>query len=161
MKGKAVSIMKTWWIIAAVFVLALSLTSCSRLYPYGANSNYGINFCDGSIGEIDVYTVAVTGQPGVVKVVIIPASLAMPGEAATITVVNGSTLDYKTLLTQVSLQVDSQIVAGYLSQQELQMYDRIAITSYTPGVDFRNSSPARDAICGLPLLGDGNNNYNY
>jgi hypothetical protein len=154
-KGNLVSIMKKWWMIAAVFALALSLTSCSRRGS-GSFANYGLSFCDGTMGQIDVYTILVPGQPGNNKIVIIPASLSAPGDIVTITVASQSTKLYKTLLSEVALEVDQQVVAGYLTDAELQQYDEIAITSYTPGVDFLSSNPAKDSICSLPLLGDGN-----
>jgi len=154
-KGKLVLVMKKWWMIAAVFALALSLTSCSRRSS-GSFANYGLSFCDGTMGQIDVYTVLVPGQPGNNKVVVIPAALSAPGDIVTITVASQATKLYKTLLAEVALEVDQQVVAGYLTDAELQQYDIIAITTYTPGVDFLSSNPAKDAICSLPLLGDGN-----
>jgi len=146
--------MKKWWMIAMVFALALSLTSCSRR---GASANYGINYCDGTMGEFDIYTAAVAGQAGTYKVVVIPVSLSAAGDVVSITVVNQSSLAYKEMVQQVVVYVDQEITAGFLTEAELQTYDLIAITSYTPGTDFLSANPEKDAICGLPLLGDGAN----
>jgi hypothetical protein len=154
MKGRRISMMKKWWMIAVVFALALSLTSCGKRSAQNF-STYGINYCDGSMGSIDVYTVPVVGQPGTFKVVLIPVSLAAPGDVATVTVVNQSSLAYKTLVTQVVLNVEQEITAGVLSEQELNNYDLIAITSFVPGIDFLQANPEKDAICGLPLIGEG------
>ncbi|MBY0370794.1 hypothetical protein K2X33_08910 [bacterium] len=144
--------MKKWWMIAAVFALALSLTSCSRR---GSSSNYGLNYCDGTMGQFDVYTVAVPNQPGTYKVVVDPISLSAAGDVVSITVVNQTSLAYKELVQQVVVYVNQRITAGYISEAELQNYNLIAITTYMPGVDFLGAQPAKDAICGLPLLGDG------
>ncbi len=154
--GRVVTMKKKWWMLAVVFALALSLTSCSRRGS-GQFSNYGVNYCDGTLGQIDVYTVASGSQAGTFQVVLIPISLTAPGDVVTVTAVNQGTLAYKTLLQEVALNVNQEITAGYLTESELQNYDMIAITSYIGGVDFLSANPAKDAICGLPLVGDGVN----
>ncbi len=160
MKGKLVLMMKKWWMIAAVFALALSLTSCSRRLPYGANSNYGLFRCttatdpQNNMGTFDIYTVGAAGQPGIYKVVIIPASLALPGEIVTITAANQSTREHKVLSLDISMNIEQEVFAGYLSESELQLFDKIAISSYVPGVDVLNSNPPRSAVCHLPVLGE-------
>lgn len=153
MKGRMVSFMKKWWMIAVVFALALSLTSCAR--RPGSLVNYGLNYCDGTMGQIDVYTVAVQGQPGTYKIILIPVALDQQGDVVSVTVVNQTTLSYKQIVEQVVLYNDQQVNAGYISEDELNTYDLIAITTFTPGVDFLAANPAKDAICGLPLIGDG------
>lgn len=168
MKGKVITMMKKWWMIAAVLALALSLTSCSRRGT-GQFSNYGINFCDYSglegqggitMGSFDVYTIASTTQAGMFQVVVIPISLTLPGDVATITVIDQATMLYKTLLPEVALTANQEISAGFLTQAELNKYDLISITSYVPGVDFLQANPEKDTICGLPLVGDGVNGLN-
>lgn len=152
MKGFAVRKMNKWWMVAAVFALALSLTSCARR----GTANYGLNYCDGTMGQFDVYTIR-DGAAGSYRVSIFPVALSAPGDVVTVTVVNQSTLAYKELVQQVVVNVDQEITAGYLTEAELQTYDVIAITSYAPGVDFLSANPEKDAICGLPLMGDGSN----
>lgn len=155
MKGIVVSFMKKWWVIAVVFALSLSLTSCARRRPTGLYSGYGINYCDGTMGQIDVYTSTVETQADTYKIILMPVALATPGDIVSVTVVNQSTLAYKTLLPQVVLNVDQQVNAGYLSGAELNQYDLIAITTFTPGMNFLEATPEKDAICGLPFPGDG------
>jgi hypothetical protein len=148
------STVKKWWIIAVVFALALSLTSCSSRARQ--NLAFGINDeCIGTMGEIDIYTIPVQGQLGYYKIVIIPATLTSPGDVATITAVNQSTLAYKTLSPEVVLNVDQEITAGFLSETELASFDLIAITSFVGGIDFLSANPAKDAICWTPKVGDG------
>lgn len=154
MNGNRISKMKKWGMIAVVFALALSLTSCSSRARQ--NMAYGINNeCTGTMGDIDVYTIPVQGQIGYYKIVIIPVTLSAPGDVATITAVNQSTLAYKTLSPEVVLNVDQEITAGFLSETELASFDLIAITSFVGGIDFLSANPAKDAICWMPLVGDG------
>jgi hypothetical protein len=146
-----VLVMKRWWMVALVFTLALSLTSCSRksLIP---QSGYGLGYCDGTLGSFDVY-VYPTASSGVYQVSVIPVSLDAPGDIVSITVANQS-LQYRELQTQVVLNNDMEILAGTLTDTELEAYDIIAITPYQPGVTFLEATPEKDAVCRLPLPGD-------
>lgn len=142
---------RKWWIIAAIFALALSLTSCSRR----GFMNYGENLCNGTMGQIWVYTVSTPNHAGTYQIIVEPYSLAAPGDVATVTAVNRSTLAYKTILQEVVLNNGQQVTTGFLNQSELMNYDLIAITSYVPaGVDFLAANPAKDTICARPLVGD-------
>lgn len=147
--------MKRWWIVALVFTLALSLTSCSRKKTQlGPNSGYGLGYCDGTLGSFDVY-VYETSSPGLYQVSIIPVSLDAPGDIVSITVANQG-LAYKELQTQVVLFQDREILAGTLTDTELENYELLAITPYQPGVSFLEATPEKDAVCTLPLPGDNN-----
>ncbi len=155
MNGSRLSAMKKWWMMAVVFALALSLTSCSSRSRQ--NFTYGINReCAGTMGEIDIYTIPVQGQIGYYKIVIVPATLSAPGDVATITVVDQASLAYQELKRQVVLNVDQEITAGVLSEAELATYDLIAITSFVASPDsFLTANPEKDAICWIPRIGDG------
>lgn len=143
--------MKRWWIVALVFTLALSLTSCSRksLIP---QSGYGLGYCDGTLGSFDVY-VYPTSTSGIYQVSVIPVSLDAPGDIVSITVANQS-LQYRELQTQVVVNQDMEILAGTLTDKELESYDILAITPYQPGVTFLEATPEKDAVCRLPLPGE-------
>lgn len=161
MKGnrRLVSVMKKWWMIAVVFALAMSLTSCSRRKPDGLLSTYGLANCYqplGSylLGQFDVWTFPVSGQAQTYKVVVIPYALDAEGDVVSINVVNSSSLQYKTLVSEAVVYVDQEIVAGYLSEAELNSYDRIVISSADPAKDFLNANPEKDVSCTLPMVGD-------
>jgi hypothetical protein len=151
MIGSAFSMMKRWWIVALVFTLALSLTSCSRksLIP---QSGYGLGYCDGTLGSFDVY-VYQTSTAGIYQVSIIPVQLDAPGDIVSVVVANQS-LQYRELQTQVVVNNDMEILVGTLTDTELEAYDILAITPYQPGVTFLEATPEKDAVCRLPLPGD-------
>lgn len=144
---------KRWWILALVFTLALSLTSCSRGPSKDLQNGYGLGYCDGTIGSFDVY-VYKTASTGIYQVSVIPVSLDSPGDIVSITVANQG-LAYKELQTQVVLFQDREILAGTLTDTELETYEMLAITPYQPGVSFLEATPEKDAVCYLPLPGDG------
>lgn len=161
MKGnrRLVSVMKKWCMIAVVFALAMSLTSCARRKPDGLLSTYGLSNCyqplgSYALGQFDVWTFPVSGQSGTYKIVVIPYGMDAEGDVIAVHVVNSSTLQYKPLVTETSAYVDQEIVAGYLSEAELNSYDRIVISSADPSKDFMNANPEKDVSCTLPLIGD-------
>ncbi len=161
MKGnrRLVSLMKKWWMIAVVFALAMSLTSCARRKPTGLLSTYGLSNCYQPLGNIllgqfDIWTFPVSGQAGTYKIVVIPYAMDAEGDVIAIHVVNSSSLQYKPLVTETAAYVEQEIVAGYLSEAELNNYDRIVISSANPGTDFMNANPEKDVSCTLPLIGD-------
>jgi hypothetical protein len=153
MMGRVVLMMKRWWMVALVFTLALSLTSCSRK-ALAPQTGYGLGYCDGTLGSFDVY-VYQTSTAGIYQVSVIPVSLDQPGDIVSITVANAS-LAYKVLQNQVVLFNDNEILAGTLTDTELELYDQLAITPYdSSGATWLEQAPEKDAVCYLPLPGEG------
>lgn len=149
--GRNLSMMR-WWII--MLVGAIALTSCSRSRSTQLQANYGFGYCDGTLGSFDVYVIQSDAQPDLYELRIVPYQLTAPGDIVAVTVANQS-LAYKEIVPQVVLFTDQEIFAGYLTETELLTYDILAITPYQPGVTFLEASPESDAICTLPLPGDG------
>ncbi len=161
MKGNRnlVSAMKKWCMIAVVFALALSLTSCARRKPNGLLSAYGLSNCYqplGSylLGQFDVWTIPVSGQSDTFKIVVIPYALDAETDVVSIHVVNSSSLEYLPMVAEAVVYLDQEIIAGYLTGSQLGKFDRIVIASATPGVDFLNANPEKDVSCTLPMVGD-------
>ncbi len=146
--------MKRWWVIALVFTLALSLTSCSRAKQTQLQADYGFGYCDGSIGSFDVYVIRSQTQPGMYELTVIPVTLQQPGDIVSITVANKS-LAYKQMVNQVVINPQQQVFSGYLSDTDLTTYDILAITPYAAGQTFLNAQSDAEALCTLPLPGDG------
>ena len=154
MMGKFVVMMKRWWVLALVFTLALSLTSCSKRKSNLQAADYGFGYCDGSIGSFDVYVIPSKGSPGLYELSIIPVSVNA-GDIAKIVVLNQS-LSYKPMLNQVVLQNEQEIFAGHLTESEVSSYDTLAIIPWDPSQE--NVTPIeqnndKDALCALPLPG--------
>lgn len=138
-----------------MLVGAIALTSCSRnRNTQGLQANYGFGYCDGTLGSFDVYVIQSDAQPGLYEVSVIPVALNAPGDIVSITVANQQ-LAYKEVVPQVVLFAEQEIFAGYLTETELLTYDILAITPYQPGVTFLEATPESDALCTLPLPGDG------
>lgn len=154
MMGRFVVMMKRWWVLALVFTLALSLTSCSKRKSNLQSANYGFGYCDGSFGSFDVYVIPSKGSPGMFELSIIPVQVTA-GDIAKIVVLNQN-LSYKPMISQVVLQSEAEIFAGYLSEAEVNSYDTLAIIPWDPNQE--NVTPIeqnndRDALCALPLPG--------
>ncbi len=143
--------MKRWWMVALVFTLALSLTSCSRK-SLAPQSGRGEGFCQGSIGTFAIY-VWETRTPGIYQVSIIPKTLDDASDIVSITVAKQN-LQYRELQSQVVLNIDNEIFVGTLTDSELENYEMLAITPFQPGVTFLQATPEKDALCRLPLPGD-------
>ena len=153
-QGRLVSKMKKWFTIGVVFALSMSLTSCSR--RPANNLNAGINKACGigsTMGLIDVYTIPVTGQAGMYKIVLMPIQMDVSGDRVSITFYNSSTLRAWTTVEQVGLENDVEQPAGVLSEDQLNEFDKIAIISAHPGQDFLEATPEKEAICDVPFAG--------
>lgn len=154
LKGRIVVMVKKWWVLALVFTLALSLTSCSsKKRNLNAGNPNGFGYCDGTLGSFDIYVVASPSNAGLYELSVIPVSLDAPGDIVRVAVANNS-LAYKEMVTQVVVNPQQEIFAGYLTVSDLQNYDILAITPYEPGVSFLEGTAEKDAICSVPLPGD-------
>jgi hypothetical protein len=160
MKGKFVLKLKKWWLTALVFTLVLPLVSCSKKRKETLQADYGFTQCDGTIGSFDVYVIRSKTNPGTFEISIITIQADAPGDIASITVANSSKA-YKQLIPQVVLNNDQEIFGGYLTESELNQYDILAITPYDPSTNFADQVSAKDALCTLPLPGDGVNPDDY
>jgi hypothetical protein len=148
---------KRWWIIALVFTLALSLTSCAKRRPQDLQSlpEYGFGYCDGSIGSFDVYVIRTKQDTSLFELSIIPVNLDQPGDIARINIANKSP-SYREVVHEIVLQPNQEIFAGYLTENDLQTYDIVAITPFDgSGATFLEQTAEKEAICTLPLPGDG------
>jgi hypothetical protein len=128
-------------------------TAPTEAPPGQAQDNVGlapVTFCDGTMGQFDLYYYADPSQAGSRKITIIPRSLDLAGDVATVTVVNKVTFEYKSMVNSITLQSNAKFGVGTLSHGEVAKYNVIAITSYQPGVNFLTANPARSAICMLP-----------
>ncbi len=148
---------KRWWLIALVFTLALSLTSCSKRLPQDLQSGpvYGFGYCDGSMGAFDVYVIPSQTDSSTYQLAIIPVSLDQPGDIVRIDLANSSP-SYKSEVSELVLQPNQEINAGYLTDSDLQSYNILSITPYDgSGATYLEQAGEKDAICNLPLPGDG------
>lgn len=161
MKGK-VSNMKKWWMIAVVFALAMSLTSCSRRNNMSGNANFGWNFLCGTnqegennVGNYDIYVEKAQGRAGLNDVHIAVASLDTPGDTVEVWIVrSGNINDNKQILGSVTLMTGAEIYVGTVSDAELEQYDLLVLKTPTPGVPFLMSNPEKYAQCTLPRVGE-------
>jgi hypothetical protein len=147
--------MRRWWILALVFTLALSLTSCSSKTSNLQGANYGMTQCDGSLGSFDVYLIA--QNTGDFQLAIIPVSPSNPGDIVTVNVVDQQSMSYRTLEEQVVINADQEIDFP-ITAADAQNYDTLALTLFQPGVSFPDVQSQEDAFCYLPQIGDGTTN---
>lgn len=117
----------------------------------------GFGYCDGTLGSFDVYVMRSPNAPGLYELSIIPVQLDAPGDIVSVTVANEN-MAYKELVGQVVVFNEAEIRAGMLTETELSNYTILAITPYQPGVSFLDVNAEKDAICALPLPGDGMQN---
>ena len=155
MKGKLVSMMKRWWLVAFVFALALTLTSCSRKKTTNLQQAAALP-CQGSIGDFDVWVVRSSAQAGMYQLIVIPVALSQPGDIASITIASSSSGEFRQVVNQVVLNNQSEVQAGNLTEYDLNLYDKLAITLYDGVNDFTNTSSEVDAVCDIPYP-DGSN----
>lgn len=163
MMWKFFQMVKRWWVLALVFTLALSLTSCSKKKSDLMAADYGFGYCDGTLGSFDVYVIPNTN--GLYELSIIPVSVNS-GDIVKVHLVSSSR-SYKEMVSQVVLQNDLEIFAGTVTPTEVQSYEAIAITPWDPSQGDQNvldQQFEQDAICEFPIppaetgngLGGGN-----
>ena len=155
--GRFVLMMKRWWLIVLVFTLALSLTSCSRKRTGDLlqQADFGCIPCNGTIGSFDVYVIRSLQDSTTYTLSIIPIQLDQPGDIGKMTIANRNP-SYKEVVHEVVLNPNEEIFAGTLTEADLENFDILAITPFDEsGVSFLQQQSEKDALCTLPLPGDG------
>lgn len=148
--GRLMFMMKRWWLIAIVFTLALSLTSCANRPQ--SNSNFGYVPCDSQVlGQFDVYTIAGSNSGAQYSVVIVPYQVFTQGVSYTIGLENSYT-GYPAV-QDITPVPDQEILVRQLTAAELQNYTHIRIGPYQAGVPYLQSAADNDLVCELPLPG--------
>lgn len=151
--------MKRWWVLAVLLTLALSLTSCSGGPALNDGSDYGYVQCQGSLGVFDVYLTPSKADPTLFELSIVPAQVTNPGDIISVTAANSQTLSYRPLVTQATADDNVEIFGGDLTENDLQVFNEIAITSFVDGgTNFLAANSAADAICAIPQPGDDGGN---
>lgn len=155
MMGRFVLMLKRWWVLALVFTLALSLTSCSKKKSNQNLDVYGFDYCDGELGSFDVYTFP--NNDGTYDLSVIPVDVNA-GDVVQISLTNQG-LTYKDMIPQVALASEEEIYVGRLTESDLDNYDILAIVKPLDGNQQIEILPNRevesDAICTIPLPEDG------
>lgn len=147
MPGRLMFMMKKWWLIAVVFTLALSLTSCSSRSNY-ADQNFGYAECNsGTLGYFDVYTIA--NSNSTFNVVVVPYQVFTQGVSYTFGLENSYT-GYPAAQDVTPVQ-DQEILVATITAAQLQNYTWIRIGPYQAGVPYLSSSADNDVVCELPL----------
>lgn len=169
---KMKNVMKKWWVTVLVFALALSLTSCSKKKKEQLQSNFGYRVCDDSrdvgdmqtpsLGSFDVYLQKSTSNPGMYELFLYVVQPATSGDIVAFTVSSSQTGGYKTMVPEIVLDgPEQEISVGYLSAQEVQLYDVLAITPAQPGVSFAEQSSSQANFCYIPQIGENNQPGDY
>lgn len=158
MMGRLMFMMKRWWLIAVVFTLALSLTSCSSRSNYDG-LNYGYSECNGAVGEFDIYTIANGGTSSSFNVVVVPYQVYAQGVSLTFGLENSYT--GFPALQDVTPVRDQEILVKTLTTAELQNYTNVRIGPYQAGTPYLSSSADNDILCELPLPPSMTNQQSY
>ena len=148
MRGRIVKMVKKWWIIALVFVLALTLTSCSK--KNGVTNQGVLSKCDNpNFAYIDM-TVEPSTQGGVYNVYAYPQAIN-PGSIVRIGIDDASG-NFRILTDQVALNPGVKSYVGQVTDADFSSFDQIAIQSYpqSPAVcAFQDECTGLNAQCEL------------
>lgn len=153
-----VVILKRWWMVALVFTLALSLTSCSS----GQNNLYGGSAAYDCRGPKDSFLVELYPQTGnTYTLSLTPTGLSTEGVIAQIALIGDTINQLKTVYTTVTLHSGMPVEIN-VTLDDLLNYSNVGVAHYNqnnPTALFPQMTAG--AICQLPLPGDGNNSsYN-
>lgn len=160
MKGRFVRMMKRWWLIALVFTLALSLTSCGKkqAITQDGTQDYGWAACDSDeLGQIDVYVVP-NYTTGLYELYVIPVQLIDNGDVVEVHIANQSTQNFKPVIPQATLFNEVEVFAT-LTYADLYNFDTVGIVSF-PATQEEAFTPlfqresAKGVFCELPLPGN-------
>ncbi|MBI1861389.1 MAG: hypothetical protein HYR96_10775 [Deltaproteobacteria bacterium] len=135
---------------AVGLILVLGLIGCTNKRFVG--SNYGLNYCDGSLGSFDIYTVP--NASGTYDVYVEPVKVNAPGDIVNIAISSANYDDPRTLSNTVVLQDGREIHAGVVSANELQDKEYIEIFSSEIGATYQPNRAQAEAVCVLPMPGD-------
>lgn len=153
--GRIVLAVKKWWLTALVFTLALSLTSCVRKRSDYIQPDVGVGACDDAqVGQIDLYVKRSDAQPDFFEVYAVPYYLVEEGFIAQFNVFNAQPAS-KLMQPQIVLYTGQSNFLGYLSTEELEFYNEMAITPSDPSTTFLEQQTDQFVRCALPAPGDG------
>ena len=149
--SNVIVLFKRWWLLAVVFTLALSLTSCARKNVV-VGGNYGFCRCDDpAMGAFDLWILPSKNASGMYEISIIPFQVNN-GDIVKITVANQS-LSYKEMVSQVVLMTSQEVFGGYLTAADIQNYNILAITPYSQAT-FLDQNPTKAVFCQMPQPGE-------
>ena len=154
MLGRTVNIFKKWWVVALVFTLALSLTSCSKNYKNLSGDGEAFT-CSGPAWSFEVKVTNSIYGTGLYDILVTPKELGQyNGDIAQVVLAN-QTGQYETKKAQVVLVTDSQFTIQGIPITELQNYDVLAIAQYEAS-GFLDGDSSKTTFCNLPQPGQGN-----
>lgn len=133
-----------------VLVAVITLSGCSRKRT--TSSNYGLSYCDGPLGQFDVYTIPNAG--GLYDVYVVPYRVTSPGDRVTIGIANGGLDSQRTLVSEVVIQNDQEILAGSISGNELMDKEMLGIKLFSASSQSLLGDRQNDNYCSLPMPGD-------
>jgi hypothetical protein len=153
-----VAMMKRWWMVAVVFTLALSLTSCSS-----GNSDYsGGAAAYDCTGPKDSFLVELyPGVGGAYDLVMTPTGLSTEGVIAQIALMGSTINQLQIKVNQTTLYTGLPVHIS-VTMDDLLNFSNVGVAH----VNANNTTllfpqMTAGAICELPLPGDGNSSqYN-
>ncbi len=116
-------------------------------------SSYGLVYCDGIYGSLDVYTIKNPSLPGTYLITIIPVSVTNLGAKVSIVVADSSNFALKLVASEAVLNVEEEILGhGYLTESELSNHDRIVF--YQPDLQLTEQDGSSVQSCYLAKPGE-------
>ncbi len=155
MGRSVIAMMKKWWILAVVFTLALSLTSCSGGFDPNLQTGNGVGqtTCSGAKGSF-ILTINQTGY-GMYDLQIDPQQVTPEGIMTQMAFVDVSG-DHQVVYTGSLFSGRTVHVNAHID--DLQNFSYLIMATYNPQLQFlQMTAPTR---CDLPFPGDSGNNGN-
>jgi len=156
---------KKWWVIAVVFTLALSLTSCSSKSKNKFSTGDAYVECNGSYFQFDV-TVAPSSS-NAYDLIVTPVAFSDPndqGAIATVAIAHQASGDYDVLKNEVVLVQNRPIYLPGLTLDDLDNFDTVLIVPFSnndlPNATLLERDGEKATACELPYPGDPNYSSN-
>lgn len=158
--GNFVFVVKKWWLLAVVFTLAMSLTSCSSKTKKQLQSGQLFSQCTGNYYSFDIYVLPDTSSGSSYMVAVVPQDVNEAGDQVTISFgsTNGT---YQTKENDVAL-IPGQEIDIRTTLYELQTYNILTVVPV-----FEQANPPagqriseKTTLCEIPVPGTTQSNPN-
>lgn len=136
-----------------VLILSLYSVSCAKRTARRALFQAGVGYCSNpKLGEFDVVLTADKGTPGLFALQVVTVSVAQAGGQYVRVALANSNLEYEEIVVAALIRPNEVLYEGFVTPQQLQVYDLIVMAPYRGGQGTIMSSQSQDdeAICQLP-----------
>lgn len=137
--------------IIGLVVASLLLVSCGERKPEKKLFEAGFGYCGNpQRADLDLALQVAPQYPGNYKLSVVAVNSLRPGGEWVRVAIASANLDYEIVTQAVLLKAGAVLFDGYVSREQLQVYDRIIVATYSTQDLMSSASDGKEIICAMP-----------